>query len=320
MASHYDMIIIWSGPAWHTAAIYAGRANLHPVMFEWFLAWGIAAGGQLTTTTEVENFPGFPDGIDGVELMDRMRQQSLNSGTTIITETIQSVDLDRSAHEGLIQVTSQTGLFYLSKTLVLATGATAKKLDVPGVDHYRNKGISWCAVCDGALPMFRNKHLVVVGGGDVAMEEANHLSKFASEVTVVIRSDKLRASQAMVTRVQSNPKIHFLYRTQVLEVIGDGAVIQWLRLINSQTQQVTTLQCGGLFFAIGHTPNTAFLNNQVACDEHGYIITTPWSTQTSVEGVYACGDVQDKKFRQAITSAGTGCMAALEAEHRLQNH
>lgn len=315
-----QVIIIGSGPAGHTAAIYSARANLKPLMFEWRLAGGIAAGWQLTTTTEVENFPGFPDGIDGGELMTRMRQQSLNSGTTILTETIESVDFDRSAHDGLIMVTSQTGISYLTQALIIATGATAKKLHIPWVDQYRNRGISWCAVCDGALPMFRNKHLVVVGGGDVAMEEANHLSKFASQVTIIVRSGTLKASQAMITRSQNNPAIKFLYWTEVTEVYGNDKLLQGLKLINNQTQESSNLECGWLFFAIGHVPNTTFLGWQIQTDELGYIITKPWSTQTSVDGVYACGDVQDKKYRQAITSAGTGCMSALEAEHRIQSH
>ena len=320
MTQVQQLIIIWWWPAGHTAAIYAGRANLHPLMFEWFLAWWISAWWQLTTTTEVENFPWFPDGIDGTELMNRMRKQSLNSGATILTETVESVDLDRSAHEWYIMIKSQTGQTYLTQTLIIATGATAKKLDVPGVNTYRNKGISWCAVCDGALPMFRNKHLIVVWWGDVAMEEANHLSKFASEVSILVRSDTLRASKTMINRTQSNPKIKFLYWTQVQEVYGDDKIISGIQIINSQTQQSSKLSCGWLFFAIWHTPNTNFLNGQLQLDESWYIITQPGTTQTSVDGVYACGDVQDKIYRQAITSAATGCMASLQAEHRIQSH
>lgn len=318
MAIH-NVIIIWSGPAWHTASIYAARANLKPLMFEWFLAWGVAAGWQLTTTTDVENFPWFPDGIDGTELMNLMRQQSLNAGTHIVTETIEKVDLNRELYDGNLMVRSQTWIEYITKTLIIATGATAKKLDVLWVEQYRNKWISGCAVCDWALPFFRNMHLVVVWWWDVAMEEAIHLSKFGSQITIIVRTDTLRASKIMIERAQSNPKIQFLYWTEIQEVYGNDKLIQGIKIKNNQSGMLTDLSCWGLFFAIGHVPNTHFLVWQLVLDDIWYIITLPWSTQTSIPWVYAAGDVQDKKYRQAVTSAGTGCMAALEAEHRLNN-
>ncbi len=313
-----NIIIIWSGPAGHTAAIYAARANLEPLMFEGFFAGGVAAGGQLTTTTDVENFPGFPNGIDGQELMKNMREQSIHSGTRILTQTVDSVDLTRNNPEKTLLVVSG-GVTYYAKTIIIATGATAKKLPIGGLDQYWNNGISGCAVCDGALPIFRNKHLVVIGGGDVAMEEAMHLSKFGSEVSVLVRSDKLRASKSMQERVLNNPKIKILWNTECVEAKGDGDLLNTVQIINSQTKETQEISAGGLFFAIGHTPNTGFLNGQIKVDETGYIITEGGNTRTSVDGVFAAGDVADKVYRQAITSAGTGCIASLEAEARL-NH
>lgn len=306
-----NMIIIWSGPAGHTAAIYAARANLEPLMFEGRLAGGIAAGGQLTTTTEVENFPGFPHGIQWPELMNNMREQSINSGTRIVTKTVDKVDL--SAHPYKIFVGDE---IHETKSIVIATGATAKKLDIPGVEQYWMRGISGCAVCDGALPIFRNKPLIVIGGGDVAMEEATHLAKFGSSVMVLLRGSKdtMKASKAMQERAFNNPKITIIEYTEAVEVLWDGQMMTGLQVINNQTQALTTIDASGLFFAIGHTPNTRFLDGQIATDETGYIITKPGTTETSVPWVFAAGDVQDKKYRQAITSAGTGCMAALEAE------
>ncbi|HMY80424.1 MAG TPA: thioredoxin-disulfide reductase [Candidatus Absconditabacterales bacterium] len=307
----YSLIIIGSGPAGHTAAIYAARANLNPLMFEGFFAGDVAAGGQLTTTTEVENFPGFPHGIDGTQLMNQMREQSIRSGTTILTQTVDRVDLSRNNSDRALIVYAQ-GHAYKTQTLIIATGATAKKLEIPGLKTYRNNGISGCAVCDGALPLFRNKPLAVIGGGDVAMEEAMHLSKFGSHVYLLVRSDKLRASKAMQERVLSNPKITILWNTECIKADGDGEILKSLEISDNQTKSTKTLDVGGLFFAIGHTPNTGFLEGQVVVDEHGYIVAT--NTKTSVSGVFAAGDVADKVYRQAITSAGTGCMAALEAE------
>ena len=316
MTETRKVILIGSGPAGHTAGIYAGRALLKPLMFEGFLAGGIAAGGQLTTTTEVENFPGFPTGIGGPALMDLMRQQSINSGCDILTQTVESVDLSKRP----FAVVSDGQTWY-AESLIIATWAVAKRMGLPGEEQYRQRGVSACAVCDGALPIFRNKPLIVIGGWDSAIEEATYLTKYASQVTLLVRRDALRASQVMQQRAFDNPKLTILWHTEATEITGDGNVMTGVNVINNQTQETSSLQAAGLFYAIGHKPNTDFLNGQVALDEQWYIITSGhMSTQTSVPGVYAAGDVQDKQYRQAITSAGTGCMAALEAEHFLTSH
>ena len=311
--STVKLIIVGSGPAAHTAAIYAGRAELEPLLFEGFMAAGVAAGGQLTTTTEVENYPGFPDGIAGPELMDRMRQQSLNYGCRIKTETIASVDLSNRP----FLVRTEGGSEYRTEALILATGATARRLNLPGEETYWQRGISACAVCDGALPIFRNQPLVVIGGGDSACEEASFLTKFGSNVTMLVRRDELRASKTMQKRVFDNPKIEVRWNTNATEVIGDDKAMTGVRIRNDKTGEEETLEARGLFYAIGHLPNTAFLDGQLEMDETGYLISKGKSTETSVEGVFAAGDVQDKKYRQAVTAAGSGCMAALEAEHFL---
>ena len=305
-----NLIIIGSGPAGHAAAIYAARARLNPLMFEGLLAAGVSAGGQLTTTTEVENYPGFLE-ISGPVLMDKMRAQSLRCGARIVTETVDKVDLTQRPFK-----VWAAGVKYEAKALIISTGATAKRMHLPGEENLWQKGISACAVCDGALPFFRNKVLAVIGGGDSAVEEAAYLTKFASKVLMIVRRDVLRAAKVMQERAKNDPKIEIMFNTLPLEVLGDK-FLTGLKIKDATTNAQRVLNIGGLFYAIGHLPNTAFLEGQLELDEAGYIKTKPGTTKTSVEGVFAAGDVQDKVYRQAVTSAGTGCMAALDAEHFL---
>ena len=275
------------------------------------MAGGVAAGGQLTTTNDVENYPGFPEGVNGPEMMDLFRQQSLRFGTRILTETVEKVDLGRRP----FRVMTSSGET-LTETLILATGATARRLGIPGEERYWQQGISACAVCDGALPIYRNKVLMVIGGGDTAVEEATHLTKFGTEVIVVHRRDTLRASKIMQQRLLSHPKIRMQWSAVAEEALGDDA-LKSVRIRNVKSNETNVIEAEGLFYAIGHVPNTSFLDGQLELDDTGYIVTTPGTTQTSVEGVFAAGDVQDKVWRQAVTAAGTGCMAALEAERFL---
>ncbi|WP_061262463.1 thioredoxin-disulfide reductase [Leptospira interrogans] len=310
----HKIVIIGSGPAGHTAAIYAVRANLNPVMYEGFMAGGIAAGGQLTTTTEVENFPGFPEGIDGTKLTQLFREQSIKYGTKIITQTITKVDFSSRP----FKLWSDDELIE-AQAVIIATGATAKRMNVIGEDIYWQRGISACAVCDGALPIYRNKELVVVGGGDSAVEEASHLTKFASKVYLVHRRDSLRASKIMQKRATTHPKIEIIWNSQVKEAKGDGKSLTSLTLENTTNGQKKELPVGGLFYAIGHKPNTDIFQGILDLDESGYIKTVPGSTKTNIEGIFAAGDVQDKIYRQAVSAAGSGCMAALDAERWLES-
>ncbi len=314
----FDVCIIGSGPAAHTAGIYTARANLKTVLFEGFMANGIAAGGQLTTTSEVENFPGFPDGIMGGELCDRLRQQSLRFGVSIATETVLEVDCSNRPFKVVGEETT-----VIAKTVIVATGATAKKLEFEGSDTYWNAGISACAVCDGAAPIFRNKPIAVIGGGDSAMEEALFLTKYASKVYVIHRRDTFRASKIMQQRVFEHPKIEILWNTEVVKAFGDKLLkgIGVAETMSNKEDKVhREIEVNGLFFAIGHEPASKFLGGQLDTDEQGYIITESESTKTSVDGVFAAGDVQDKKWRQAITAAASGCMAALEVEQYIVGH
>ncbi len=304
----HKLVIIGSGPAAHTAAIYAARASLAPVLFEGFLAGGVAAGGQLTTTTDVENYPGFPEGVDGSELMEKMRKQSLRFGTKILTETVTTVDFSKRPFTIVTDERTET-----ADAVIVATGATAKRLNVPGEEKLWQNGISACAVCDGALPIFRNKVLAVIGGGDTACEEASHLAKFGSQVLLIHRRDELRASKIMQKRVFDNPKIKMIWDSELVSAHGDD-LLQSLTIRNLKTGESSTIEVGGLFYAIGHIPNTEFLAGQLALHDNGYVKTTPGTTETSLPGIFAAGDVQDHRYRQAVTAAGSGCMAALEAE------
>lgn len=305
------LVIIGSGPAGYTAAIYAARANLEPYLFEGFFS-GLA-GGQLMTTTDVENYPGFPEGVTGPELMEKFRKQAERFGTSILAEDVISVDLSKRPF-----VINGKNTFYQAHALIIATGATAKRLDVPGTldGEFWQKGVTACAVCDGAAPIFRKKDLYVVGGGDTAVEEALFLTKYANKVYIVHRRDQLRASKIMAQRAQNHPKIEILWDS-VLALVEGKDVVQSVVIQNVNTHEKQTREAGGVFFAIGHQPNTGFLEGQVECHENQYIKVVPGTCQTSVEGVFAAGDVQDHIYRQAVSAAGTGCMAALEAERWL---
>ncbi|KAG9240194.1 thioredoxin reductase [Calycina marina] len=314
---HSKVVIIGSGPAAHTAAVYLSRAELKPVLYEGFLANGIAAGGQLTTTTDVENYPGFPDGIGGSELMDAMRKQSEKFGTEIITETVSKVDF--SSHPFKYWVENKGGEeAQTADAVIIATGASARRLGLPGEDKYWQNGISACAVCDGAVPIFRNKPLVVIGGGDSAAEEAVFLTKYASHVTVLVRKDALRASKTMAKRLLAHKKVTVLFNTVGGEITGDSrGLMSHMVFKDLKTGNEEKVEANGLFYAVGHDPATALVKGQVDTDEEGYIVTKAGTSYTNIEGVFAAGDVQDKRYRQAITSAGSGCIAALEAEKYL---
>lgn len=310
-----QVVIIGSGPAGWTAAIYAARASLEPLVFEGAGSRTMIPGGQLMFTTEVENYPGFKDGITGQDLMMEMRAQAQRFGTRILTEDIVDVDLEQRP----FVLESSRGKKVRARTVIVATGANARWIGLPNEERLAQTGggVSACAVCDGALPHFRDKVLAVVGGGDSAMEDALYLTKFAREVVIIHRRDELRASAIMADRALANEKIRMAWNKVVTEVLGDD-VITGLRLKDTVTGEESELAVSGLFVAIGHTPNTAFLKGKVKLKENGYIeVPVPWRTATSVPGVFACGDVMDDYYRQAVSAAGTGCMAALDAERFL---
>ena len=299
-----DVIIIGAGPSGLTAAVYAGRADLRPLVIE-----GIAAGGQLMLTTDVENYPGFPDGILGPELMMKFREQAERFGAEFLTADVDRVDFSSSPFGVWVGDDE-----HRARAVIVSTGASARMLGLPSEGRLLGHGVSTCATCDGFF--FREKPIAVVGGGDTAIEEALFLTKFATSVTVVHRRDELRASKVMQDRAFANPKIEFAWKAEVAEVHGDGAVDR-LTLRDTRNGELSELEVQGLFVAIGHDPNTALFRGQLDLDENGYVVTVGSSTATSVDGVFACGDVQDHVYRQAITAAGSGCMAAIEAERWL---
>lgn len=306
-----NLVIIGSGPAGYTAAIYAARANLKPVMFEGFQVGGLP-GGQLMTTTEVENFPGFPEGITGPKLMERMKAQAERWGTECYTEDVIAVDLSQRPF-----TVSSSEREFKTHSIIIATGATAKRLGLPSEKEFWSNGISACAICDGATPIFKNEELAVIGGGDSAAEEAVYLTKYGSHVHLIVRRDTMRASKAMQDRVLSNPKITVHWNTDPVDVFGTNGRMTGLKVRNTQTREENEISIKGLFYAIGHTPNTSLFQGQLKLDSVGYIVVKPGTVETNIEGVYAAGDVQDHEYRQAISAAGTGCMAALSAERWL---
>ena len=300
-----NMIVIGSGPAGFTAALYAARANLEPLVLK-----GVEAGGQLMLTTDVENYPGFADGILGPELMDQMEKQAARFGAEILSVHVTRVDLSSRPYR--VWAGDEV---WKTRTVVIATGATAKWLAVPGEEKLRGRGVSACATCDGFF--FRDRELVVVGGGDSAMEEATFLTKFASKVTIVHRRDEFRASKIMQDRALANPKIEVAWNAEVVEILGDDAVTG-VRLRDTSTGEIDELLTDGVFVAIGHTPNTELFVDRLELDPDGYIVIQEPRTQTSVEGVFAAGDVTDRIYRQAVTAAGQGCKAAIDAERLLE--
>ncbi|WP_420196472.1 thioredoxin-disulfide reductase [Corallococcus coralloides] len=309
--------IIGSGPAGYTAAIYAARANLEPVVF----AGGPTLehpqrvpGGQLMVTTDVENYPGFPEAITGPELMERFQKQAERFGTVIHMENVTKVDFSKRP----FLLESESGIQVRSETVIISTGATAKWLNVKGEDTYKNRGVSACATCDGAF--FKKQDVLVVGGGDTAMEEATYLAKIVNHVTLIHRRDSLRASKVMQERALNNPKISFMWDSAVEEVVGDAKGMTGAVVRNLKTGDSKLVNAHGLFVAIGHTPNTELFQGILETHQGGYLKTIPGSTRTNIEGVFACGDVQDSYYRQAITAAGTGCMAAIDAERWLIEH
>ena len=303
-----DVIIIGSGPAGYTAAVYAARAKLNPLVFE----GSVTAGGALMQTTEVENFPGFPDGVMGPELMDAMRKQAERFGAELVSDDVVAVDL--TASPKVVKTETET---FQAKAVIIASGSKYKELDVPGEKLLSGHGVSWCATCDGFF--FREQDIAVIGGGDSALEEATFLTRFAKSVTVVHRRDTLRASKIMQDRAMANPKIKFLWDAQVVEMVGDGK-LTGMRVKNLRTGEEQVLPVGGVFVAIGHLPRSELFAGQLEIDPDGYLLVDQPTTRTAIEGVFACGDVVDRTYRQAVTAAGTGCSAAIDAERWLAEH
>jgi thioredoxin reductase (NADPH) len=304
-----DVIIIGSGPAGYTAAVYAARAKLNPLVFE----GSVTAGGALMQTTEVENFPGFPDGVMGPELMDAMRKQAERFGAELVSDDAVAVDL--TASPKVVKTETDT---YLAKAVIIATGSKYKALDVPGEKQLSGRGVSWCATCDGFF--FRGQDIVVVGGGDSALEEATFLTRFADSVTLVHRRDTLRASKIMQDRAMANPKIKFVWDSQVVSMEGDNGKLTGVRVQNVHTGDEKVLPVTGAFIAIGHSPRSELFAGQLPTDPDGYLLVEQPTTRTAIEGVFACGDVVDRTYRQAVTAAGTGCAAAIDAERWLAEH
>ena len=303
---HIQCLIIGSGPAGYTAAIYAARADLKPVMYT-----GIVPGGQLTQTTDVENFPGYPDGVMGPELREDIRKQAERFGTDVRFGYITSVDFTGPVHKVVVDEHKTI----TADTVIIATGASAKWLGLESEQKYNGFGVSACAVCDGFF--FKGQDVAIVGAGDTAAEEATYLAKLCKKVHMLVRRDEFRASKAMVHRVLNTPNIEIHYNTETREIVGNGQNVTGVKIFNNQTNQESIINVEGFFVAIGHHPNTDIFKDCLEMDETGYLITKPDSTETNIEGVFACGDAQDKIFRQAVTAAGTGCMAALEAERYL---
>ena len=304
-----NTLIIGSGPAGYTAAIYAARADLKPVIYT-----GLEPGGQLTTTTDVDNFPGYPKGIDGPKMMNELKEQAERFGTEVRIDFISKVEFS-SERGGVHKVFSQDGTKIEAKAIIICTGASAKYLGLPSEQKLIGGGVSSCAVCDGFF--YKNQEVAVVGGGDTAVEEATYLAKICSKVTMIVRKDHLRASKALQNRINKYTNISVLFNHEVKEVMGED-VVQGIKITNNLTEELGEINITGLFLAIGHTPNTEIFKGQIEMDNNGYIITKSKSTITNVPGVFAAGDVQDKEYRQAVTAAGTGCMAALDAERYLQ--
>ncbi|CAM4087414.1 thioredoxin-disulfide reductase [Saccharibacillus endophyticus] len=303
----YKTVVIGTGPSGLTSAIYLARANLNPLVIE-----GLQPGGQLTTTTEIENFPGFPDGIMGPELMDNMRKQAERFGAEFMNGWVDAVDFSQRPFKITVEGTGTIE----ADSVIISTGASARYLGIPGEQDNIGRGVSTCATCDGFF--FRGKKLIVVGGGDSAMEEASFLTRFATEVTVVNRRDELRASKIMQDRARENEKVSWALNRKPLEVVAGDTGLQGLKVFNNETGQEELLEADGVFVAIGHTPNTTFLQGHVELDGHGYVVVKPGTTETNIDGVFACGDVQDTKYRQAITAAGSGCQAAMDCEKYLE--